>query len=505
MSNKYALEMVDINKKFGEFYANKNINLKVKKGEVHALLGENGAGKSTLMNILFGLYTPTSGEILINGVVQQIDNPLKANQLHIGMVHQHFKLIDEFTVTENIMLGYEPMNGNTVNYNSAQKHVNNLANKYNLQVDPKAKVADLTVGQQQKVEILKMLYREAEILIFDEPTAVLTPQEIKELMVVIREFASQGKTVIIITHKLNEIKQVADRCTIIRKGEYIDTVDVRSTDEKELASLMVGRHVDFDIKKANVTPGEIKIELKNINYIKNKKTILKDINLAVRGGEIVGVAGVEGNGQEELAEILTGMIEPSNGKILINNNDVTNQNARSFRENKVAHIPSDRHKHGLVLEMSLAENIVLNQYYKEPFSNGIMLNHQKIDEYAQQLVENNDVRSAGGVNGAIGGLSGGNQQKAIIARELALNPEIIVASQPTRGVDVGSIENIHNNLLNEREKNKAIILVSYELDEIIKLSDKIIILFDGKIVGVKNAKEVTKEEIGQYMAGGKND
>jgi ABC-type uncharacterized transport system ATPase subunit len=502
---KYALEMLDISKKFGEFYANKDITLQVKPGEVHALLGENGAGKSTLMNILFGLYTPTSGSIKIRGQEVKINDPLHANKLRIGMVHQHFKLIDDFTVTENIILGVEPTVGKKVDIKFANKRVDDLSNKYRLFVNGKEKVEKLTVGQQQKVEILKMLYRDAEILIFDEPTAVLTPQEIVEFMEIIKDFAKQGKTVLIITHKLAEIKEIADRCTIIRKGQYIDTVDVKTTSEAELAALMVGREVNFNLDKKEYSQGEVVATLNNVGLQVNKQMKLKDINLKLRAGEILGVAGVEGNGQEELAEILTGMTKPTIGSIYMYDNEMTGKNAREFRAETVAHIPSDRHKHGLVLDMPMSDNMVLNSYYSYPYSKNGLINQNEINDFATKMFEENDVRSANGIKSLARGLSGGNQQKAIIGRELSTDPSIIIASQPTRGVDVGSIENIHKKLLKERENGKSIVLISYELDEIIQLADKIAVIFEGEIVEIREASTITKEEIGEYMAGGRSE
>ena len=442
-----VIEMRGISKQFGTFFANKNINLELKKGEIHALLGENGAGKSTLMNILSGLLQPTDGQIYMNGQAVNIANPTVANNLHIGMVHQHFMLVNDFTVVENIMLGNEMVQGLRLDYKKAKAHIMNLSKQYGLAIDPDAKVANITVGMQQRVEILKTLYRGADILIFDEPTAVLTPQEIDELMVTLKSLASEGKSIIIITHKLAEIKQVADRCTIIRRGESIDTVDVATTSAKELADMMVGRSVSFKTEKKAASPGQVFLNVEDL-VIKDERGIVatKNLSFQVRRGEVVGIAGIDGNGQSELILALAGLIPIESGKIELGGQDIVGKSPRQITELGFGHIPEDRHKYGLVLPMKVEENLVLKSYYHTPYSEKGFLRFQAVEKKAKALIEQYDVRTVS-EKVPVKSLSGGNQQKAIIARELSLNPDFLIAANPTRGLDVGAIEFIHKALM----------------------------------------------------------
>ena len=443
---EYVVEMLNIRKEFPGIVANDNITLRLKKGEVHALLGENGAGKSTLMSILFGMYVPEQGIIKVRGKEVKISNPNVANELGIGMVHQHFKLVHNFTVTQNIILGSEPKKGLVVDVKSAAKKIEELSKKYGLNVDPYAKIEDISVGMQQRVEILKMLYRDAEVLILDEPTAVLTPQEIDELMKIIKNLIVEGKSIIIITHKLKEIKAVADKCTVIRRGKYIGTVDVKETSEAKMAEMMVGRPVSFEVKKEDKKPGNVILKLENVSVMNNKKVLgLKDFSLEVKSGEVLGIAGVEGNGQTELVEAITGMRSIASGKIFFKNEDITNISIRKRINSGIAHIPEDRQKRGLVLDYTMENNMVLEIYNREPFSKRGLLNKKAIHEYAEKIINEFDVRSGQGGASIARGLSGGNQQKAIIGREIELDPELLIAVQPTRGLDVGSIEYIHKS------------------------------------------------------------
>lgn len=503
---EYVIEMLNIRKEFPGIVANDNINIQVKKGEIHALLGENGAGKSTLMNVLFGLYQPERGEIKVNGKPVNITNPNIANELGIGMVHQHFMLVEPFTVTQNIILGHEPKTKfGTVNLKKAEKEIQELSDRYGLRVDPKAKVRDISVGMQQRVEILKTLYRGAEILIFDEPTAVLTPQEITELIEIMRSLVKEGKSIILITHKLKEIMNACDRCTVIRKGKGIGTVDVQGTNVNELASLMVGRDVNFEVTKEPAHPKETVLEIKNLFVRDSRKVdIVKNLNLDVRAGEIVGIAGIDGNGQSELIEAITGLTNSQSGSILLNNKDITNLSPRKVTESGIGHIPQDRHKYGLVLNYTVGENIVLQTYYQQPYSKNTILDNKEIYKKADELIEMYDVRTPSAYTPARA-LSGGNQQKAIIAREVDRSPDLLIAAQPTRGLDVGAIEFIHQKLIEERDKGKAILLVSFELDEIIDVSDRIAVLFDGQIVANVDPKETNEQELGLLMAGSSPD
>lgn len=499
---EYVVEMRNIRKEFPGVVANDNISLTLKKGEIHALLGENGAGKSTLMSILFGMYQPDSGSIYVRGKEVKISNPNVANELGIGMVHQHFKLVENFTVTQNIILGLEPKKGLHIDIESAAKRIEDLSKKYGLNVDPYAKIENISVGMQQRVEIIKTLYRNADILIFDEPTAVLTPMEIEELMEIMRNLVKEGKSIILITHKLKEIKAVADRCTVIRRGKTIGTVNVDEVSEEKLAEMMVGRHVSFKVEKEESKPGKTILKMENVS-VRNKKKVLglKNFNLEIRGGEIVGIAGVDGNGQTEIVEAITGLTKVEEGHIYLNDEDITHIPISERIKKGVAHIPEDRQKRGLVLDYTIGENMVLETYYKEPFSKRGLLNKKAILEYAEKIIENFDVRSGEGAHSKARGLSGGNQQKAIIGREIELNPDLLIAVQPTRGLDVGSIEYIHKRLVEHRDKGKAVLLISLELDEVLQLSDRIVVVNNGERVGELIAAETNENEVGLMMAG----
>ncbi|MBO1510350.1 ABC transporter ATP-binding protein [Metabacillus bambusae] len=500
---EYVIEMLNIRKEFPGIVANDNITLQVKKGEIHALLGENGAGKSTLMNVLFGLYQPEKGEIRVKGKKVDITNPNIANDLGIGMVHQHFMLVDTFTVTENIILGNEPKKGTSINLKEAEKQVKEISEKYGLKVDPTAKISDISVGMQQRVEILKTLFRGAEILIFDEPTAVLTPQEIKELIQILKTLINEGKSIILITHKLKEIMEVCDRVTVIRKGEGIGTVDVSDTNPNELASLMVGREVSFTTEKIPASPKEDVLTIENLVVKDNRQVpMVNSLSLSIRAGEIVGIAGVDGNGQTELIEAITGLRKVHSGTVKINNKNITNMHPRKITETGIGHIPQDRHKHGLVLDFPVGENMVLQTYYQKPFSKRGVLNFKAIYDKASQLIKEFDVRTPSSTTLARA-LSGGNQQKAIIGREVDRNPDLLIAAQPTRGLDVGAIEFIHSRLIEQRDNGKAVLLISFELDEIMNVSDRIAVIYEGKIVDIVDPKETTEQELGLLMAGSK--
>ncbi|MEK5411992.1 ABC transporter ATP-binding protein [Priestia sp. FSL W8-0001] len=502
---EYVIEMLNIRKEFPGIVANDNITLQVKKGEIHALLGENGAGKSTLMNVLFGLYQPEKGEIKVKGKAVKITNPNIANDLGIGMVHQHFMLVQNFTVTENIILGNEPTKAGKINIAKAAKEIEALSNQYGLSVDPYAKIEDISVGMQQRVEILKTLYRGAEILIFDEPTAALTPQEITELIEIMKRLIKEGKSIILITHKLKEIMAVCDRCTIIRKGVGIGTVTVSETNPDELASLMVGREVHFKTEKKTAEPKDAVLTIDGL-VVEDARGVaaVNDLSLTVKAGEIVGIAGVDGNGQTELIEALTGLTKIKSGFIKLNESDLTKLSARKITESGVGHIPQDRHKHGLVLDYTIGENIALQTYYKEPMSKRGILNYKEIYRKAKELIAEYDVRTPSEYTQARA-LSGGNQQKAIIAREVDRSPELLIAAQPTRGLDVGAIEFIHRKLIEERDKGRAVLLVSLELDEVMNLSDRIAVIYEGKIVDIVNPNETNEQELGLLMAGGKRE
>ena len=501
-----AVKMQDIVKKFGDFVANDGINLTVKKGEVHAILGENGAGKSTLMNILYGLYHPTSGKIFIDGKETAIGTPPSAIDLGIGMVHQHFMLIPPFTVTENIALGMEDTKGVVLDLKKSREKIVELSKKYGLSVDPDAKIEDISVGMQQRVEIIKVLYRGANTLILDEPTASLTPQEIVELMDIIKSLTKDGKSVILITHKLKEIKACADSCTIIRHGKYIDTVDVKVTSESELAAMMVGRDVSFTVEKEKREPGEVVLEVKDLCAKDYRKVdILKSLSLNVRRGEIVGIAGVDGNGQSELVEILTGLKKAESGSVTILGKNAFNVTPRQSFDMGITSIPEDRQKHGLVLDFTVAENLILQNFEKEPFSKSGILNDKNIEAHAKKLIEKFDIRPNDSAKKAAKTLSGGNQQKVIIAREVTNDSDLLIAVNPTRGLDVGAIEFVHRYLVEQRNKDKAVLLVSFEIDEIMNLSDRIEVIFDGQITGEVLGEDADEKELGLLMAGGKKE
>jgi simple sugar transport system ATP-binding protein len=496
-----VVELKQITKRFPGIVANDSISLTLRKGEIHALLGENGAGKSTLMNILFGLYQPDEGSIEMDGKLVTIDNPNTAIKYGIGMVHQHFKLVQPFTVTENIILGMEPKKGTNIDYKSASAKVAKLSEQYGLQVNPNSKIQDISVGMQQRVEILKTLYRGADILIFDEPTAVLTPQEIVELMAIMRRLVAEGKSIILITHKLKEIMEISDRVTIIRRGKVIDTVDTNQTNPNDLAEKMVGRRVSFKIDKAEPQIGEPVLEMNQVKLTsKDNVPLLNGIDLNVRAGEIVGIAGVDGNGQTELIEAITGLRKVNSGTITLSGTNITNLSARKIIENGISHIPEDRHKHGLVLDFSIKENMILETYYKPPFSKGALLEQDVIAEHAEKLVKAFDVRTPD-IETKARSLSGGNQQKAIIAREIDKNPDLLIAAQPTRGLDVGAIEFVHQQLIKQRDEGKAVLLISFELDEIINVADRIAVIYCGKIIGEVYPKDTNDQELGLMMAG----
>lgn len=499
---EYVVEMLNIRKEFPGIVANDNITLRLRKGEVHALLGENGAGKSTLMSVLFGMYQPEQGIIKVRGKEVKISNPNIANDLGIGMVHQHFKLVHNFTVTENIILGCEPKKGLSVDVKSAAKKIEELSKRYALNVDPYAKIENISVGMQQRVEILKMLYRDAEVLILDEPTAVLTPQEIDELIKIMKNLIKEGKSIIIITHKLKEIKAVADRCTVIRRGTYIGTVDVKDTSEAKMAEMMVGRPVSFKVDKKDKTPGEVILKVDNLSVLNNKKVLgVKDFSIEVKAGEILGIAGVEGNGQTELIEAITGMRSVKCGSVYFKNKDITNLSIRKRIDSGMAHIPEDRQKRGLVLDYTIEDNMVLEIYDREPFSKHGLLKKNAIHNYAEKIIKEFDVRSGKGGASIARTMSGGNQQKAIIGREIELDPDLLIAVQPTRGLDVGSIEYIHKRLVEQRDEGKAVLLVSLELSEVMNLSDRIAIINSGELIGTVKASETNENEIGLMMAG----
>ena len=498
---EYVVEMLNISKRFGQFYANKNITLQLEKGEIHALLGENGAGKSTLMNVLFGLYQPEEGTIKVNGKEVSISNPNIANELGIGMVHQHFMLVENLSVTENIILGSEPTKMGVINIKDAEKKVAEISKMYGLAVDPSAMIEDISVGMQQRVEILKTLYRGADVLIFDEPTASLTPQEIDELMNIMRNLIKEGKSIVLITHKLQEIMQVSDRVTVIRKGEGIGTVTTSESSPEELASLMVGRQVTFKTEKGPSHPKQPILEVKDLVVEDNRKiTRVKHLNLTVRAGEIVGIAGIDGNGQSELIEAITGLRKVKQGQILVNGQDITNQTPRFVTESGVGHIPQDRHKHGLVLNFSVGYNAALQTYYKEPLSKHGVMNYKEVSLYANQIIDEFDVRTQG-EHELARALSGGNQQKLIIGREVTRDPDLLIAALPTRGLDVGAIEFIHKRLIEQRDSGKAVLLISFELDEVMNVSDEIAVIYDGQIVDQVKPNETSEQQLGLLMAG----
>jgi simple sugar transport system ATP-binding protein len=503
----YIIEMLHITKEFPGIIANDDISLQLRKGEIHALLGENGAGKSTLMSVLFGLYQAEKGEIRKNGEEVKINNPNDANSLGIGMVHQHFKLVEIFTVLENIILGVEPNKMGFLQKKEAREKVVSLSKQYGLYVDPDALIERISVGMQQRVEILKMLYRENEILIFDEPTAVLTPQEIDELMDTMRGFAKEGKSILFITHKLNEIMSVADRCTVLRKGKCIGTVDIKGTTKEELSRMMVGRNISFTVDKKEAAPGEVVLSVDHLTVPsgKGKKNAVEDVSFEVKSGEIVCIAGIDGNGQTELVSALTGLEKLSKGKITLCGNDITKANIRKRSKAGMSHIPEDRHKYGLVLDYTLADNLVLQRYWQPDFQKNGFIKRQEVRSYAEKLIEKYDVRSGQGSVTIARSMSGGNQQKAIVARELDKEHKLLVAVQPTRGLDIGAIEFIHKQLVASRDAGEAVLLVSLELDEVMDVSDRILVMYEGEIVGELDPKTATVQELGLYMSGAKRD
>ena len=501
--SEYIIEMVGIRKVFPGVIANDNITLQLKKGEIHALLGENGAGKSTLMGVLFGMYQPEAGQILKDGSPVRIHDPNDANNLGIGMVHQHFKLVEVFSVLDNIMLGAEDTHLGILQKSKAREKVQKLSKQYKLNVDLDAVIEDISVGMQQRVEILKMLYRDNDILIFDEPTAVLTPQEIEELMQTMRNFANEGKSILFITHKLNEIKAVADRCTVLRKGKYIGTVDVKDATVDSLAEMMVGRKVNFKVDKEPCKPKQTILRVDNLSLTTaaSGKHQLHNVSFSVRAGEIVGIAGIEGNGQSELVYALTGLIKPTHGTINFGEHDITKCTIRERNDMGIAHIPEDRHRYGLVLDYNLSENLILKSYHTPQFSNHGFLRFPEIQEHAEKLIQFFDIRAGEGPDTPARSMSGGNQQKAIIAREVSLSPNLLIAVQPTRGLDVGAIEYIQKQLIAARDEGRAVLLVSLELEEVMNISDRILVMYEGKIVAEVAGEHAVRQELGLYMAG----
>lgn len=504
---EYIIEMLHITKEFPGIIANDDITLRLKKGEIHALLGENGAGKSTLMSVLFGLYQAENGEIRKNGKVVKISNPNDANDLGIGMVHQHFKLVEIFTVLENIILGVEPNKMGFLQKNQAREKILKLSEKYGLKVNPDEIIEKISVGMQQRVEILKMLYRDNEILIFDEPTAVLTPQEIDELMEIMRGFAKEGKSILFITHKLNEIMTVADHCTVLRKGKCIGTVKIEHTSKEELSRMMVGRDVSFTVDKRDVEPGNVVLSVRNMTVPSktSKKNAVKNVSFDVRTGEILCIAGIDGNGQSEFVSALTGLDRLSSGKITLCGKDISKASIRNRSKAGMSHIPEDRQKYGLILDYTLEQNLVLQRYWQPEFQHNGFIKNGVVRSYAEKLIDQYDVRSGQGPVTLVRSMSGGNQQKAIIAREIDKDHELLVAVQPTRGLDIGAIEYIHKQLVAGRDAGKAVLLISFELDEVMDISDRILVMYEGEIVGELDPRTATVQELGLYMSGAKRD
>ena len=504
----YAIEMVNITKRFPGIIANDNVTLQLKKGEIHALLGENGAGKSTLMSVLFGLYQAEEGVIRKDGVEVAINNPNDANALGIGMVHQHFKLVECFSVLDNIILGVEDTKNGFLQRDQARRKVMALSEQYGLQVNPDAIIEDISVGMQQRTEILKMLYRDNEILIFDEPTAVLTPQEIEELLQIMKNLAAEGKSILFISHKLNEIMEVADRCSVLRKGKYIGTVEIPSTTKAELSRMMVGRDVEFAVQKTPAHPTDVVLDVQNLTVASkvHKNNAVKNVSFRVHAGEIVCIAGIDGNGQSELVFGISGLEPVTGGTVTMLGRDITHAPIRKRSLMGMSHIPEDRHKHGLVLDYTLEDNLILQRYFQPEFTNKAgFLRRKNIRTYAQRLIEQYDIRSGQGPITIARSMSGGNQQKAIIAREIDKDPQLLIAVQPTRGLDVGAIEYIHKQIVAQRDAGKAVLLVSLELDEVMTVSDRILVMYEGEIVGQLDPKTTTVEELGLYMAGAKKE
>ena len=508
MSEEYIIEMRHITQRVPGIVANDDVSIQIKKGEIYALLGENGAGKSTLMSMLFGMYEPDEGEIYVKGRKVRITSPNYATKLNIGMVHQHFKLVSNYTVAENIIMGMEPVKKflgliPQVDIKKANRDIRRLSEDYGLEVDPEQIIEKVNVSIRQRVEILKMLYREAEILIFDEPTAVLTPQEIEFLLQIIRNLRDSGKTIILITHKLEEIKQVADRCAILNRGKIVDVLDVASTSTKKMANLMVGRDVSFNVEKSAPRFGETVLKLENVSvHNQDHFEVVKNVSFEVRRGEIFAIAGVSGNGQVELADAVAGLMKVSSGRIFLNGKDITNESIRKRTEDGISYIPEDRQEYGLVLDFSLRDNLALKSYYKEPFSgkNGV-LRTEEFEKYADRLIQEYDIRSGQGSSTQVRSMSGGNQQKAIVGREIELQSDLMIFVQPTRGLDIGAIENIHKQIIAERDKGKAILLISLELDEIMNCADTIGVIYNGAIEKIAPADTLTTNQVGEFMMG----
>lgn len=503
----YIIEMNHITKRFPGIVANDDISIQIKKGEIYAILGENGAGKSTLMSMLFGMYEPDEGEIIIRGEKVKIESPNHATRLNIGMVHQHFKLVSNYTIAENIVMGMEPVKKTlgifrTLDQKKANEEIRALSEKFGLEVDPEKVIENINVSMQQRVEILKMLYREAEILIFDEPTAVLTPQEISFLLEIIAGLRRDGKTIILITHKLEEIKKIADRCAILCRGKLIDVLDVKETDTKTMANLMVGREVSFSVDKPEPHFGNEVLKVENLTVQNaDKFEVVKDVSFSVRGGEIFAVAGVSGNGQVELADAVAGLVKPSHGKIFLNGKDITQTSIRSRNLEGISYIPEDRQNVGLVMDISLSDNLALKNYFKPPFSRKGVVAGDEFVKYSDELIDKYDIRSGQGSDTIVRSMSGGNQQKAIIAREIELDSSLLIFVQPTRGLDIGAIENIHRQIIAQRDKGKAVLLISLELDEVMNLADTIGVIYNGKIEKIADAKTLTPGEVGEFMMG----
>ena len=496
------LELRHITKRFPGVLANDRVSLTLEPGEIHALLGENGAGKSTLMNILYGLYQPDEGEVIVRGKPVEITSPDDAIRAGIGMVHQHFMLVPVFTVTENVMLGEEVLKaGVMLDREKAADRIKSISTQFGLSVDPHAFIKDLPVGVQQRVEIIKLLFRNADILIFDEPTAVLTPQEVTELFKIMRSLVAQGKSIIFITHKLKEVQEIADRITVLRLGAIVGSTTPAETDENKLAAMMVGREVELEVEKAPAQPGKLVLEVRELEVLDERLNIAVDnVSFEVNAGEVLGVAGVQGNGQTELVEAITGLRTPLAGQICIDGHDTTRATPRQVIELGVAHVPEDRQRDGLVLSFPIVANMVLSTYYLAPFARGVVLQDESITQTAQRLIKEYDVRTPS-VETPAGSLSGGNQQKVIVAREFSRPVKLLVASQPTRGLDVGSIEYIHARIIEKRDAGLAVLLVSPELDEILALSDRVAVIYRGRIVAIVDAEEATKEYLGLLMAG----
>ena len=504
--SEYIVEMKNITKRFPGIVANKDVSVSIKKGEIMAILGENGAGKSTLMSMLFGMYEPDEGEIYVRGEKVTIDSPMKATELNIGMVHQHFKLVSNYTITENIIMGMEPMKKvlgiPVVDIKTANEKVAELSEKYGLEVNPTDLISDIPVSTQQRVEILKMLYREAEILIFDEPTAVLTPQEIDSLLEIIKGLRDGGKTVILITHKLNEIKQVADRCVILKHGELVGELDVATTSTKTMANLMVGREVSFEVEKKPATFGDVVLKVENLTVQNQDKfEVVKNASFEIHAGEILAIAGVSGNGQVDIADAVAGTKPVKSGKVILKDEDVTNTSIRDRAEKGIAYIPEDRHGCGLIMDFTLSDNLALKKYHKAPFSINGFLKKNAFDENADKLISENDVRSGQGKDTIVRSMSGGNQQKAIIAREVDTDADLLIYVQPTRGLDIGAIEKIRKDMIAQRDAGKAILLISLELDEVMNCADTIAVIYGGVIQNISPASSLDEKQVGEYMMG----